>query len=148
MSRILWAEDDAQYIEDFILELRDQHGLTCTVVRTCSELLSSLKSLDDETRVIILDLWLPIGPEERGIPANLKSSEKNTERGLWLCEEVLKSIKVNQLSTSVVVLSGNADANTIEELEKMGIPKRLRWKKPADFDPFLELLLSLSQRPN
>ncbi len=145
MGVITWVEDEKSYIDDIIAELQDR-GHNVTVLTDCGRLLEKLDEIVPTSDVIVLDLWLPVGGGS-AVPSNLRNSSKNTDRGLWLYGKVRDAISGVNASTSVVVLSGNLDFDTIQRLTKTyRLPKKYIFKKPVEFYEFVRFVDGLAGR--
>lgn len=160
---VVWVEDEQQYIQGIITALNDEFDLISRdekqrhsrdiriemrVIRSCTEVLDEMENLLKDASVIILDLWLPSASpgEKNKVPNYLNANTANTARGIWLCEQVMKEVRKCERDIAILVMSGNLDTDTISSLERIGIPKDNRWKKPVEFDAFVARLVSMVKK--
>lgn len=140
---ITWVEDTQQYVQDMIDELECM-GNSVDVIKDANTLIRRLPQIAKETHLVILDLWLPVGRGD-SIPLELRNKDRNTQRGLWLYQQVSDALSKTDREIQVLVLSGNLDVDTQKQLLSLGIKKELMLKKPVEFDTFISLVQKLAK---
>ena len=135
---ILWVEDEKRYVRDMIEELEDD-GFAVKTVGTCNDFLRDMDRILTTADLIILDLWLPVGSKsaQENVPARFEGSNRNTERAIWIYQELCKRQAEQSSKIAVLVLSGNLDADTLDSLIREGLSEEHLCKKPAPFDVFV-----------
>jgi len=144
MGTIAWVEDAERYVRQMIDQLREL-GHEVEVFEDCNSFLEKANAIAEESDVVILDLWLPVG-EGGKVPRSLYGDLKNTERGIWLFQQIRGTIQRLQSKAKVVILSGNLDVDTLRRLKNLGMQKPYLSKKPVAFGPFIEFVDRLARR--
>ena len=133
MSTVTWIEDGPGYVKEFVQEL-ELLGHTVTIIRNANALMGRLNKVVATSSIIVLDLWIPPGVGNM-VPKDLG----NTDRGIFLFEELQAKRKELGSKVDLVVLSGNLDNDTINRFLELGVKKNDLWKKPVGEEFFARL---------
>jgi DNA-binding NtrC family response regulator len=139
MGLITWIEDTPRYVDPFIDEFKDA-GHSVNVVHDCNSVLKQLHDSIVKSDIVVLDLWLPVGA---GSLVPHRYASNTSLRGVWLYSQIRDAAEKLHRSLPIVIMSGNLDVDTWEKLISQGIDESLLWKKPVQFDSFVDFISEL-----
>lgn len=147
-SPIVWAEHNLRYAADLMEEFQTR-GPGVEMIKTGRDLLREADRILQTSRVLMIELVLPLGElqrDQKDFPPELYDNAHHLQRGLWLVKELLAQREAIQSEIEIVIFSSNLDVDSMLTLEKIGILPNRQWKKPAEFDVFTEQILAFAQQ--